>query len=63
MENAPYEKIEFDAPGEYVGHCRKLFNILEQWDGTKWRRTPDVADRRPRPMGKLHFGPEDYGRD
>lgn len=57
------DEIELSTKGLYRGHCRLRFNILEQWDGRKWQRVPDVIDRSPQPMGKLHFGPEDFGRD
>jgi hypothetical protein len=63
MKNMPDTKTEYDAPGEYQGQCRSLFNIIEQWDGKRWRSVPVVVDRRPQPTGRLHFGPEDFGRD
>lgn len=57
------DKTELCAPGEYLGQCRKQFNILEQWNGREWRRVPDVIDRRPEEPQKLHFfPPEDDDR-
>lgn len=58
MKNAPSENTEFKTPGQYLGQCRKVFNILEQWDGKKWRAIPDVVDRRPQSPAKLHFFPD-----
>lgn len=49
------DKTEINIAGQYLGQCRKLFNILEQWDGKKWRRVPDVIDRRPASPADLHF--------
>jgi hypothetical protein len=57
MKNAADETKEFGEPGEYVGQCRLLFNIIEQWDGKVWRRVPNVPDHRPHPMEPLNFGP------
>jgi hypothetical protein len=62
MRNAPDETKEFKGAGEYVGQCRRVFNILEQWDGKKWRAVPHVPDRRPTlPQSHLHFGPDEPG--
>ena len=58
MKNAPDETKEFREFGEYVGQCRTVFNILEQWDGKAWRRVPTAPDRRPYPAPRLHFEPE-----
>lgn len=59
MKNCKDEEIEFTAPGEYVGQCRSLWNIIEQWDGKKWRAIPEVQDRRPQPRGRINFDVED----
>jgi hypothetical protein len=58
MEVSSRKPVEFEAHGSYVGECRLLFNILEQWNGRKWVRVPDVKDNRQhqRPS-KLHFPP------
>lgn len=66
MCNDPYKQnsayTEIGTRGDYLGQCRLLFNILEQWNGSQWMRVPNVVDRRPstEPV-KLHFGPEDFG--
>lgn len=59
MKNAPDEHVEFEDAGAYVGQCRTVFNILEQWDGARWRRVPSVIDRRPAEAQPLHFFPEE----
>lgn len=62
----PYDQplafTEIDTKGQYVGQCRKLFNILEQWNGKKWMRVPEVLDRRPQKRGPIHFDVDDFGR-
>lgn len=59
MKNAKHEETEFKTPGEYVGQCRSLWNIIEQWDGKKWRSVPEVQDRRPQTPGRTIFDVED----
>lgn len=59
MKTAPNEKKEWQDSGDYLGQCRKVFNILEQWDGCKWRQVPDVPDRRNNQAPSLHFGPDE----
>lgn len=58
----PLAATEIGTKGEYVGQCRLLFNIIEQWDGKKWRRVPSVVDRRQHAPAPLHFDPDDFGR-
>lgn len=57
------DTVEADTKGIYQGQCRKRFNILEQWDGRRWRRVPDVVDRTPYQPSKIHFDVDDFGRD
>lgn len=59
MKNCKYEEIEFTTPGEYVGQCRSLWNITEQWDGKKWRAVPNVLDRRPQSRARINLDVED----
>lgn len=48
--------------GEYLGQCRTVFNILEQWDGKTWREIPAVITPTVR-SGKIHFDVEDALHD
>lgn len=60
MKNLPDVDVKWKAPGEYVGQCRNVFNILEQWDGKRWRAVPDAFDPKEKSSPvKLHFGPDD----
>ena len=61
MKNLPDDKVGWKVPGQYLGQCRKVFNILEQWDGKKWCAVPGAVDpdERPSPPPRLHFGPQD----
>jgi hypothetical protein len=34
---------EKSRKGKYRGELRSRFNILEQWDGKKWREPPEVG--------------------
>lgn len=44
--------------GEYLGQCRRIFNVLEQWNGKAWREIPDVISLAEKPI-KTHFDVED----
>jgi hypothetical protein len=52
---------EKDKPraGHYRGEIRSRFNIVEQWDGQKWREPPEVGDYGEGRPGKIHFDVED----
>jgi hypothetical protein len=45
--------------GKYRGELRSRFNIIEQWDGKKWREPPEVGDYGDGIAPDLHFGPDD----
>lgn len=49
--------------GRFLGECRLSHNILEQWDGKKWRRVPDVEYPTLSFSGRLHFDVEDALHD
>ena len=54
------DQIEFETKGSFIGECRKRYNILEQWNGKRWRQVPDVIIREQSPhYSKIHFDVED----
>ncbi len=45
--------------GKYPGECRLNYNILEQWNGKKWKQVPSVEHRPPPFLGRMIFDVED----
>lgn len=58
MSKIREDQTELKTKGSYLGECRLRFNILEQWNGKKWREVPHVIDRQPAEPNKLHFFPD-----
>ncbi len=49
--------------GKYRGECRLNYNILEQWDGKRWKRVVSVQHK-PSPFcGRMIFDVEDMWAD
>ena len=63
MEKLREDETELSTKGKYLGQCRQRFNILEQWEGRKWVRVPDVRDRTPARPSRIHFDVEDALHD
>lgn len=48
--------------GKYRGELRSRFNILEQWDGKRWREPPEVGEY-GKSLAPIHFDVEDALHD
>lgn len=53
------------SKGEYRGQVRHRYNILEQWDGKRWREVANFMDEKDYwpPNRKIHFDVEDALHD
>lgn len=39
----PASITHIETRGKYLGQCRQRGNVMEQWDGEKWRPVPSVV--------------------
>lgn len=45
--------------GKFLGQVATEYNIMFQWDGTKWNRVPDYRAPENNWPKKIHFEPGD----
>lgn len=49
--------------GEYIGQVRFRYNILEQWNGRKWKEVKNFIEEKDYWPHKIHFDVEDALND